>query len=202
MKLQHECVLFGGREFVTVAEIPQLLADAVFTGDPDAEVAGQFGPAVRKQYAIDTEYPRALRDAISAGELVTRSSAGVAYAQNLGAMPHARVSVDDFARWAAQFGVRVLSEARKYGEQSEEKKAAGVPQKQSPDSAKSAPAGRPWVREAQEIGRELRKAHPRLNLDQLSKKVEDELKRRGSAKGRGGRVPKAGTIRRWACKGL
>ena len=185
MKLQHKCVLFGGREFVTVAEIPQLLADAVFPGDPDSEVAGQFGAAVRKQYAIDTEYPRALRDAISAGELVSKSAAGVPYAPGVGAMRDARVSVDDFALWAAQFGIRVVSS----------------PQKPSPSAAMPPPAGGAWLPEAREIAREEKAAHPRLSLDQLSEKVEAKLRERGIT-GRGGRVPRAGTIRRRAFKDL
>lgn len=59
----------------------------------------------------------------------------------------------------------------------------------------------PWVAPAREIGREVYKVFPRLNLDQISEKVHPILKKQG-VRGRGGKIVSAGSIRRHALKGL
>lgn len=64
-----------------------------------------------------------------------------------------------------------------------------------------------WKGSARKIGQEIAKRHKNFNLDQIAKKVNEEMLKRKSAgesglTGRSDRVPSAGAIRRHALKGI
>ncbi len=105
MKTIHECILPFGTTHVTVEQAPEYLARAIYPDDPDT--VESLGRSVQRHYALTSEWPKSLRQAIEAGIIRTHSPSGVAYEAIANTMALARISIDDFSKWAEGLLVKV-----------------------------------------------------------------------------------------------
>jgi hypothetical protein len=98
------CILLPeGKDYVTVAEIPGLIAEALYPGKGEADSL--------RRAAAEEEHKRHLQETIREGKLVTRSQAMVPFKASEGTLPQARVPADVFAEYVSGFGFQVRRNA-------------------------------------------------------------------------------------------